>query len=740
MKHYFGFFLIACTALFFPFDPISAGQTDELLVKLRKGYVSKEDVPPEIGEIRSARETVGAFEMFEASFDIRARYGNPFDPDDIRVDVKIIYPSGKECLIPAFYMEPYRSRNPDATLMQYQTDGYVATGRASWTFRFASGEHGRHRYMVLVRDAKRRKTTSPEKSFSVVPSDSPGFVRVSERNPAYFENNADGSLFYGSGSNIAWIRPKRTPSEKASYEYFFGKAAENSSATRVWLCHWAWLEWMPRLEDEKTHGYAGLNYYNQRIASSLDRVFALAEKGGLRIMLCLDDNNERFLNTDSYDSWAYNPYNFENGGPAENIKSYWIDPDVRRHYKNRLRYILARWGYSTSLWTVNLWNDCTAPDPGTVEYLDDLHRYVRSVTDGLRPLVFGSNYRFEAVRVLDYSTQDYHVLGQKPIVTNECYYTRDKEWFGATLQDEIWKGLIRGDAARMVWMHELVEETDSWHVFRSFLDFISDIPLHERKFSPVSLSLESNRAEKPLTLTNIVTVAPLGDVPAWATKSPRNLFEINMKESSQFIDGFSPTLWGNRRREWKNPPTFVVELPRNGKMLVRIRELGGGTQIFTANVNGEEVKNILMENSGDGRYEPGHYIDIPLPRGRCHIKLDNAGNDWLRLHGIFFMYDTDEPCDMLDAGGWQSEDCTFIYLKNLSYGELYCGILKKKPVPVRNASARLHGLRDGKYRAVYYDPTIGKIRRQTTASVTDGSVVLDFPEIERDCAVKLFAL
>jgi hypothetical protein len=54
-------------------------------------------------------------------------------------------------------------------------------------------------------------------------------------------------------------------------------------------------------------------------------------------------------NNDYYASWSTNPYNYELNNGNAIVKEFFTDADCQRFFKNRLRYIQARWGYSASI-------------------------------------------------------------------------------------------------------------------------------------------------------------------------------------------------------------------------------------------------------------------------------------------------------------------------------------------------------------------------------------------------------
>ena len=98
-KHFLRLLFFTCLALVtFP-DTQAQDIDDTDVVELSsKG-------PLKIGDIKLNTTTVGLYEKFEATFDLRGNWDNPFDPDQVTVDGVFIAPDGKEIVIPGFFYQ-----------------------------------------------------------------------------------------------------------------------------------------------------------------------------------------------------------------------------------------------------------------------------------------------------------------------------------------------------------------------------------------------------------------------------------------------------------------------------------------------------------------------------------------------------------------------------------------------------------------------------------------------------------
>lgn len=687
------------------------------------------------------------YDKYEINFDLDIPCDNPYDPDEVTVNGIFKYPSGKTVVVPAFYMEPMKRLNENATLLNYYTDSYQTNGEPRWHIRFAGDEVGDYEFTIQVLNGGTDYYYEETKQFELTDSDSKGYLEISKENPQYFQNSADGSLFYGTGSNIAWVRtPFTTDPAKLKYEYFMDKlSSSGATLTRVWLCHWAWLEWMPKENDMSTFSYEGLGRYNQCVSASMDKIFEIAEKNGTRLILTLDDNNEQIENSDGYDSWKYNPYNAENGGPAESVKDYWKNAEVREYYKKRLRYIVARWGYSTSLASINLWNDQTTPNDDIVSYLNELGQYTKSITKDYRTLLFASNFTGDANEVLDYHTQNGDgENADKPRVIQECGYTSDKNYYKSSLKSTLWNELFFGSATTMVWSHDDVDNTDSWDLFGSIANYTADLDFNKHKYSKSYKTHGESAIALDATYNDdgqgfrAISANHLGDIAAWAQKATVNEFYINETNGDMMLGGISPKLYGSNKSisNFRNDPTFIVDSTNGGEMVVYATSIGSGTNKLTAKSNGEIIKQVELSGGVRGLEEDERYFRIELKPGRNEITLSNEGHDWIEISAYYFKFNL-EAGSSISVRRLISENQQLALVQNTRYGEVYNKVFNGISSTAFNVKVPFYELDNGKYILKIYDIESGSYITTKEVTVTDNTYIAHIPEIEQMMAIKL---
>ncbi|MGM0376835.1 MAG: cellulase family glycosylhydrolase [Bacteroidota bacterium] len=714
-----------------PYFHLYADDTDSILERIRinRSRLAKQSDIMSIHDIQLPDQKIGQFEKCEIRFQLEATYDNPYDPDDILADGHIRMPSGKEARIPAFYFEPCQ---PVEGLSQ-MTMGvqYNRTGNGEWRMRFSGGETGTHTLILEAKEKSGRTVSSDYVQFEITSSSRPGYVQISQNNPLYFENSRDNSLFWGVGTNVAWTRSR-------SYEYYFGKAKGKMNATRVWLCHWAWLEWTPFNDEPMTNwaDYGGVAYYNQMIADTLDRVFSLAEAQNLRIMLVTEDNNEHF-DDNSAGGWAGNPYNKIFGGPCNEPHEVFSLTAARSLYRKRLRYILARWGYSDCLWVINSWNDMSNPDAVRVNWIKEMRDYVHSVVDEWRPIVYGSNFRYEATEVTDYAQAGKELVPTKPNVRQEGYHSKSDDWFKHSVLEQTWLGLTRGLAAWMVWPHKQIDRTNSWDVFSPTMKFAATQELNKAGWQPATASVCNVRIDKMNNNSNdelmeFVSLEAYGDVPEWGKRSPINIFEIDLDSvGGQWLEGFSRTLYGKNLEKWRNPPTFVTNLPAAGFITVDFFEIGSGSSQIEIIVNGERAASHTFTDGRRYLNDDEGKITAELPAGEVEIFIDITSGDWARMRAIYISWSMQNPTRLLKTGGQAHAEGGFLYLQNKTFNRIYLEVFKKNPVQLYDLQLSVDKLTQGMYLVKQINPETGKVIRDEKVKAINTTLPVTVPTLEK---------
>ena len=319
--------------------------------------VTAQPVPLQIVDLSANGYEIKRFERFELTFRLTEEFDNPFDPDQVRVDARFTGPDGQTATVPGFfYLEHVRRQLPGGE------EETIPVGKGCWKVRFTPRQVGPYRCEVMVATGGgEQSATSTELAFRCEASENRGFVRVSKDDPRYFEFTT-GEFFYPIGHNFrspndprgASMLNMELPVDRGTFAYddmLAKMAANGENLFEVWMASW-WLglEWTAEWT-----GYHGVGQYNLANAWKLDYVIDKADSLGLYVHLVLDNHGKGSWWVDT--EWWNSPYRDVNGGFLHSPDELFTNARAKRMYKNRLRYIVARWGYSPRLMGLELWSE-----------------------------------------------------------------------------------------------------------------------------------------------------------------------------------------------------------------------------------------------------------------------------------------------------------------------------------------------------------------------------------------------
>lgn len=258
---------------------------------------------------------------------------NPFDPESSNVLATITEPNGRSFVVPLYWYQGYE------IVSAYNQLSNRKVGEPEWRLKFRPTQIGKYEIKTEAKiDGVVYSIPNTAIAISKLP---PPVIRTKDR---YFVQGDD--VFIPFAYNIAWASRYE---EIKNYERWFKAASENGiNVARVWMASWSLgIEWND----------TGLGDYTKRLdrAWALDQVFRIAAKYGIGIDLVLINHGAFSVTTNP--EWYSNPYYTGNGGPIEDPGAFATDPEARKFWERRLRYIAARWAGEPALFTWEWWNE-----------------------------------------------------------------------------------------------------------------------------------------------------------------------------------------------------------------------------------------------------------------------------------------------------------------------------------------------------------------------------------------------
>lgn len=399
------------------------------------------------------------YEKFEVAlalsrdFTASGRNGNPYDPEDVSVAGYFTSPSGKSYPVRyGFYYQDYviRPQYLPANDARYW-DGSAGTAHP-WRIRFAPDEPGTWRYVVRVDFRDSTSQTLPARTFTCVASANPGFLKVAGNHRNFIFDS--GKSFFAIGSNVDYwggaikipsvltaVNPKSimrcgpvatpllNPPKSAqsafstytfaAYDQVFKELQRNGgNFARVWMHEYNW--------DIETDTATLGNYESsQRKMYDFDRMLTSAQAHDIYLHLSLLDGI-RLWNYGTNTRWRAFPYKTVLGLRDTVSLDFFTDARARKFFKNRIRYVVARWGYSPTIASYELVNEGDFTNAGTVflnhyranfptlvDWTHEMAAYLKQLDSRhMQTLAYGPENTIEFFRdypeLFDYSTNHFY--------------------------------------------------------------------------------------------------------------------------------------------------------------------------------------------------------------------------------------------------------------------------------------------------------------------------------------------
>lgn len=182
--------------------------------------------------LRPSTNHVARFQRVEFDLQVPGSWRNPFDPDEVAVNL-IVTPTGeKPLVVPAFFYQGYERKRINGR------DWFYPSGLPTWKARYAPSRPGG--YDALAECISGGVTNrSSAVSFECRGEGGAGYVQVSKTDPRFLEFST-GKAFFPIGQNLAFIGNQQYVSLSKAEDIFSRLSENGANYLRIWTCCEDW--------------------------------------------------------------------------------------------------------------------------------------------------------------------------------------------------------------------------------------------------------------------------------------------------------------------------------------------------------------------------------------------------------------------------------------------------------------------------------------------------------------------
>ena len=371
-------------------------------------------------QITSVTPSASKVKQYDAIFfevALAGEWENPYLQEEAALDMVLTAPSGKELVLPCFY----KSGDCAASV---------------WEARFTPQEKGKYTYFFRYSEDGKVASESAPATFKSRRSRLQGILHVRDNWTLVYDN---GKPFRGVGINLCWESRTEDDSkffsdlheqhDRFNFDAMLPDFAKNGgNFTRMWICDWNFP--IDRQNGFNNHRYTETTeYMNESACARLDHVLTLCEDLDIKVMLCMGQGNVK-------------PH-----------REFFNCPCAKTRYRNYLRYIVARWGYSPAVGMWEFFNEIdnvqhndpagVIPAEEIVAWHDEMSTYLAGLDpfqhirttsishrdlNGLNDLAnldINQKHFYNATHVVPETIDTYSAKHNKPYIVGEVGYEWD---------------------------------------------------------------------------------------------------------------------------------------------------------------------------------------------------------------------------------------------------------------------------------------------------------------------------
>ena len=707
--------------------------------------------PFRLTNVKPSANRVDVWQPLTIDCEVEAPYDNPFDSAQIALDAEVTEPDGTTWAAPGYYTREFTRELVDGA------EHLTPTGEPKWQLKLSFAKPGAHQVTIKLTGRNAQRSSQPL-TIEVADADVAGLVRISPTDHRYFVTDR-GETFFPIGANVCWA------SKAGTYDYDRWLPRYAEAGANYWR---AWLapQWMTFSLNTPASGYDQIDLEN---AWQFEQEVEQSEQLGLRILACIDSFNIIRSKSRQHGIWEDTPYIKANGGPLDEPREYFTNPEMLRAFKERLRYLVARWGYSTSIFAWEFWNEVDIIDQYDSEAVTAWHQqmadYLRSI-DPWQHMITTSTARpagdprldalpeLEFVQTHHYGAKDMAVdLGadriSKQAAKDRPHYTgefgighsgtetRKTDPDGIHIHNGLFSsvGQMQAGTPMSWWWDSYIDPQNLYPIYASFAAWIEGFDFVVQHARPLQAAIEFDTTQPPVRVTE-----PLAPQTATWDPNPVNQPVMVRIDSDGTIDGaakLAKAMHGLKNHPTlHNPATFEVDVPEATAFGVRIDGVSGhGGAHLEVSVDDRKVVDEPFDDDDPGTDTLLQYnkiYNVELTPGKHTVLVENSGADWFYVAYII-PWRTAVPA--LRAIGVAGDSMALVWIQNerSTWSRITVG---DDPAPVSFAHLKLD-LPTGRWRVERLDTYSGQVVATQQSEAGPDGLSITLAPIARDIALRL---
>lgn len=439
---------------------------------------------------------------------------NVYDEKDVDLSISLISLNGTNITLPGFYYEEYTFSDEGQNMGR-------AEPKADFRFRISLTEVSSWDFVITLKIKGEIVDTVSGYINSEDNKEDHGYLSVEPKRKQNFVFT-DGTGFTAIGHNIvgAWNDTATQSMRSAKMIEWMEYSAEyGANFTRIWLLQWLLSIQKGNLAPNDLSG-------GMSDAAQFDQIFDTWNEIGMYGQVCLFSFNQ-FRNETGPAAerlWSGFPYNKDTPyGYLEKPIDFFTDERAIEDTKTYFRYMVARYAYSTNLFSWEFFNEIDLAEGydenlgDVVEWHKKMSDYIRSIDPYGHMITTSTAVRDEVINthsMFDYASIHYYnynsigdiadfqkqfwQLYSRPVMMGECgIISAQVDEDLITFHQQNWAGVMGGGSGTAAsWYWEAIDEAGGYWDYQVVSEMADHIPWNSDSMFMVATENASPSNEK----------------------------------------------------------------------------------------------------------------------------------------------------------------------------------------------------------------------------------------------------